>query len=317
MDQVLRARGGKAVDLRAAGITVRFELGSATPTAAGAASSERSTAAQEASRRRAQRQARKTVENSVKIEFEAVMGTVHGVTHAAGASAADAAVTPDGPSGPIAPDGCNCFQLSIGCCVYQKGKYLLRHVEGGDSEARDGATTATRATSSNLPYVWELSGKENDGVGVEIGVLDNRHPVCDGEADVAAPNLRRAGSASSGLRRKMPETHATDNWHWGGGPGPRPCQEAVVVIKSLRLPLSDPHYFRVDDLAVELGTYTTRSGGEFVGRTQVLGGGEDPDRGWAGELLVTRCAVLGNPRQPGTRADAMLSRIRVEVRLVS
>lgn len=281
--------------MRAAGITVRFELGSATPTAAGTASGERRTAAQEAARRRAKRQARKAAKNSVKTEFEAVMGTVHGATHAAGASAANAGVIPDAPSDPIAADERSCFQLSIGCCVYQKGKYLLRHVEGGGPEARSGATS----------------------LGVETGVLGDRHPAHDGETDAASPNLRRAGSDSSGMRHKMSETHATDHSHWGGGPGPRPCQEALVVVKSLRLPLSDPHYFRVDDLALDLGTYTTRSGGEFMRRTQVLGGGEDPDRGWGGELLVTRCAVLGNPRQPGTRADAMLSRIRVEVRFVN
>ena len=41
-------------------------------------------------------------------------------------------------------------------------------------------------------------------------------------------------------------------------------------------------------------------------------GGDRPGDGWTGEFLVTRCAVAGNPRQPRTRADFMLSRIRVE-----
>ena len=36
----------------------------------------------------------------------------------------------------------------------------------------------------------------------------------------------------------------------GGGLGPRPCKEALDVVQSLRLPLSDPHYFRISEMSL-------------------------------------------------------------------
>lgn len=239
-----------------------------------------------------------------------------------------------------------CLELAVGCCIYQKGKYLLGHAEGAESTT----TAASRhppASSSRVPPPPSLSptrlppvheqnngGKDKDTEAGENGI--------HGEDLATLPEGRAASELSPGMQRSTAETttrspprtptSATEPaegtrlqmaqgvgaTHWGGGPGPRPCEEALTIVQSLRVPLSDPHYFRVAELSMYLTVIGAEKregvGGALVQRTQVLGGRENADDGWAGELLVTRCAVVGNPRQPGTRADAMLSRIRVEVR---
>ena len=159
------------------------------------------------------------------------------------------------------PDPCNghLLQLSVGCCLYQKGKYLLGHVEG--------------------------------------------------EQPVVPPRRRPPPTPPLQSRAETPEAPT----HWGGGLGPRPCKEALDVVQSLRLPLSDPDYFRISEMSLLLGVWVAEKDTEVSRkRVQVLGGGDRPGDGWTGELLLTRCAVAGNPTQPRTRADLMLSQIRVE-----
>lgn len=309
MDQVLRTRGVKAVDLRAAGLTVRFQLESPIVAAAGVGSSQATT---EATCRRGEYQGDRNIDISEKTELGAGEGVTHGAANAAIHSPTVAATGPPSVTA-TAVQHC-CYQLLIGSCVYQKGKYLLGHVDS--TSARSRPTSARPMPSPPpgfvLPFVLEDSEEKNHA-SIERGFLDDSRPASDRGNEVTSPKLRRSVSVESGLSQMKTRTGAAQSFHWGGGPGPRPCKEALTIIQALRMPMSDPHYFRVDDLALYLDTPMTPAGGEFVGRTQVLGGGEDAGRGWAGEMLVTRCAVLGNPGQPGTRADAMLSRIRVEV----
>lgn len=244
-----------------------------------------------------------------------------------------------------------CLELAVGCCIYQKGRYLLGHAEGvrpTTASPRNPAGSSSRAlppsspppslplSPAPLPPVREEDhGKETEG-GIDGegrgGLVSSpeertRRDVSPGMQPTTTsparslPQTPRTPRKPVGARaQQQPTTHEAGAIHWGGGPGPRPCREALTIVQSLRVPLSDPHYFRIADLSMYLGVTATDAeergevGGEaLVQRTQVLGGQDNADEGWTGELLVTRCAVVGNPRQPGTRADAMLSRIRVEV----
>lgn len=235
--------------------------------------------------------------------------------------------------------GTECFELSVGCCIYQKGKYLLGHAEGDDESTAAGAAAALRHSSVSpraasslfqpplspnpLPLARETFGGgkgESGGRGRKKSngsQPDTRSPVpANKPPQAATPSSKPTDGESSSVRAGTEELRGPARRDcWGGGPGPKPCEEAVAIIKSLRVPLSDPHYFRVADTSLYLGVMGAgKNGRGFVRRAQVLGGREEADHGWAGELLITRCAVVGNPRQPRTRADAMLSRIRVEVR---
>lgn len=273
----------------------------------------------------------------------------------AGADAPVASARPAGASeGGARASPRTCLELAIGCCIYQKGRYLLGHAEGvGSSTAspRNHAGLASRVpppptpppppppslpvSPTPLAPVREAhNGKEAeggiDGEGREGLVSSPKertgkgasHGVQPSTGETAASPPPTPGSASKTVRGRVQQTttHEAAATLWGGGPGPQPCREALTIVQSLRVPLSDPHYFRIADLSMYLsvpgaGEQGEAGGEALVQRTQVLGGHDNVDEGWAGELLVTRCAVVGNPRQPGTRADAMLSRIRVEVRL--
>ncbi|CAM9124002.1 unnamed protein product [Laminaria digitata] len=319
VDNVLHARGTKNVDVRAAGVTVRFELEPAPEEAGTAAADE--------------------VVRPFKAEgFGANGGGDRGV--GTGGKSAAPAKAGLGSASEEKSTETDCFVLSVGCCIYQKGKYLLGHAEG------DKSTAALRhpPVSSRPPSLFQsppLSPRplprvrenvtrdaEEESRGVDRKLangapLDTRSPV---PSDADKPPLTKTPSSKPTAEKSPPMrgtrgTRGTEKVrgpamsdYWGGGPGPKPCEEAVAIIKSLRVPLSDPHYFRVADTSLCLGSMSAKEkGGVFVRRTQVLGGREEADDGWAGELLITRCAVVGNPRQPRTRADAMLSRIRVEV----
>lgn len=243
-----------------------------------------------------------------------------------------------------------CLELTVGCCIYQKGRYLLGHAEGVESPTgtpRNPSGLSPRVppppppslphSPTPLPPVRE----EDNGKGVEGGI-DGEHREGPGNSTEertgreappgmqpstttttqSPPHTPSSASKRVGKRVQHTTTHGTGDTHWGGGPGPQPCREALTIVQSLRVPLSDPHYFRITDLSMYLGVTGAEEqcevGGEaLVQRSQVLGGQDNADEGWTGELLVTRCAVVGNPRQPGTRADAMLSRIRVEVRFAA
>lgn len=347
VDNVLHARGTKNVDVRAGGVTVRFELEPA-PEAGGAAA-----VACPPSPRGG------TVNGEAKMRDEGLRPSKGGKVSAnggcdRGSKTAEKSVPPaaadlrrasgvkSGPRGG-GGGGAECFELSVGCCIYQKGKYLLGHAEGGDDSTMATAafrhpSVSPRAASSfqpppspdPLPLVREsVGGVDEESVGRERRLangspLDTRSPAPSGRANNKPP-LTATSSSKPTDGESSPVRGGTGGLRgplmrdcWGGGPGPKPCEEAVAIIKSLRVPLSDPHYFRVADTSLYLGTMSAKNdGGGFVRRTQVLGGREEADDGWAGELLITRCAVVGNPRQPRTRADAMLSRIRVEVRWVT
>ena len=268
MEGVLRRRGTKDVDLRAAGVTVRFDL-EPNPLEARAGNG-------------GARDAGLVVDADRKDS---------------GGCTGDTTRHPPGGA-PEGSDAGNCrlFQLSVGCCIYQKGKYLLGHVEGEQSmvppRRRPPPTPPlqSRAESSS-PLETPSSPHSPEGAAA---------------SRVEAPRPKTPLPAS----RNASEAPA----HWGGGLGPRPCKEALDVVQSLRLPLSDPHYFRICEMSLLLGVSVAEEKGREVSRkrVQVLGGGDRPGDGWTGEFLVTRCAVVGNPRQPRTRADFMLSRIRVE-----
>lgn len=336
---VLRARGTKDIDVRAAGFTVRFEL-EPQSTAAKAPrppSPSGSTGEEGGGLMRGEDELPGWGE--VKREEEEEEET-----------AGEASVTAERPAG-ASKGGARasprpCLELAVGCCVYQKGRYLLGHAEGA------GSTTAPPRNPAGLPsrvpppppslplspiplppVREEHSGKELEG-GIDAegreGLGDSPEErtgkggspaVQPPSAKTVTPPQRTPESASKPVRGRVQQTtHEAGAMLWGGGPGPRPCREALTIVQSLRVPLSDPHYFRIADLSMYLGVTGAEEEGEvgdeaLVQRTQVLGGQDNADEGWTGELLVTRCAVVGNPRQPGTRADAMLSRIRVEVRL--
>lgn len=336
---VLRARGTKDIDVRAAGFTVRFELEprSTAVKVARPPSPSGSTGDEGGGLMRSEHELPGGGE--VKTEEEEVAGDAQASSaKPAGASEGGARASPR-----------TCLELAIGCCIYQKGRYLLGHAEGvGSTTAspRNPAGLSSRVpplpppppppppslplSPTPLPPVREA----NNGKEVEGGI--------DGEAredHVHSPEERTGAGVSRGVQPSTSKTatslpptpgsagkavggrvHEAGATLWGGGPGPRPCREALTIVQSLRVPLSDPHYFRIADLSIYLGVFGAEeqdeAGSEALAqRTQVLGGQDNADEGWTGELLVTRCAVVGNPRQPGTRADAMLSRIRVEVRL--
>lgn len=365
VDDALRARGTKAVDLRAAGVTVRFELESesitrlpAPPTGGGIADEELDSTNKLGGA--------KTATDSSVGDFP-VAGSGNGASKKGAAGSGNTK---------------KCLQLSVGCCVYQKGTHLLWHVgEGGESSSteasqRHPAVFSSRQPSSKQTSALQLVRKESTtkrdtehGDFTSSPPLRPLSPAREGDEtsgtspgrwrrrspgnveDIQRPpshnnegtwpstslesaNIPRLKSYES-MNLPVPPSSATipedeappwagrvgedeklsGHYHWGGGPGPRPCKEALTVIQSLRVPLSDPHYFRVAELSLCLGVVCAKKdSGGFVMQTQVFGGGENIGDGWVGELLVTRCAVVGNPRQPRTRADAMLSRIRVEVR---
>lgn len=318
VDQVLRARGVKAVDLRAAGVTVRFEL-EPVPTVLPATSGTRGMP-REASPGglpcgRADAMGETSEENTKPAVGEKLSATIN-----------------------------RCLQLSVGCCVYQKGKYLLGHVERDAERLRPSLCLHAPAPpppppppgpslTMSLPFVREVPYEENGDTGSsEEDAGLSRLSGINGGPTTFSPNILRATTPESGHPSTLSATAAgggggtprlssmtglgvgaTDDWHWGGGPGPRPCKEALSVIQSLRVPLSDPHYFRMAGVSMHLGM-ANAAGGARVDGAQVLGGPEDGDEGWGGELLITRCAVLGNPRQPRSRADVMLSSITLEVR---
>lgn len=216
--------------------------------------------------------------------------------------------------------------LSIGCCIYQKGKYLLGHVEGG----QPAAPRRLRTPSPFPPPPQHSEGEVGKVVadlpspGVHASSVENLPLSIRKSAPLEPPEVpplftdtttnRDGGVPPRTFASKAHDAQEEEPAHWGGGPGPRPCKEALAIVQSLRVPLSDPHYFRICTMSLFLKeTYGT---GGVMRQTQVLGGGDNPGDGWAGEFLVTRCAVAGNPRQPRTRADFMLSRIRVEASCV-
>lgn len=335
---VLRARGTKDVDVRAAGFSVRFEL-EPKPTAAKAP--------------RPPSPSGSTVEEGGGImrgEDELLGGGEVKTEEETAGDESSAAARPAGASkGDARASSRTCLELAVGCCIYQKGRYLLGHAEGvGPTTAspRNPAGLSSRvpppppslplSPSPLQPAREEHNGKKAeggiDGEGREgLGVVNSPEERTEKEvslgvhsstAKTASSPPQTPGSASKAFEGKVQQTtmHGEGATRWGGGPGPRPCREALTIVQSLRVPLSDPHYFRIADLSMYLGVTNAREEGKVAGetpiqRTQVLGGQDNADEGWTGELLVTRCAVVGNPRQPGTRADAMLSRIRVEVRL--
>ncbi|CAM9342627.1 unnamed protein product, partial [Hapterophycus canaliculatus] len=335
VSDVLRARGTKDVDVRAAGFTVRFKLEpqSVTATAARPPSPGGSISDEGM--------------GGIYAEEGVAFGGAEGQSEKAAGSNTVKMPVPPGSAKCTAEASSNdelrgsptCLELAVGCCIYQKGKYLLGHAEGEKStmpQSRPPPGLSLRTPSPPPPPPPLPSVRENTtATGVDRRVADER-----GRKLVNPPEERTRGDLSPGTQRSTAEgtestTQPTSSAfpsvegshpqkpqevgtaHWGGGPGPRPCEEALVIVQSLRVPLSDPHYFRVSDLSVYLGMPRTEEGNDhgegLVQRTQVLGGRDSADDGWMGELLITRCAVVGNPRQPGTRADAMLSRIRVEV----
>lgn len=328
VDRALRARGGKAVDVRAAGVSVRFDL-------------EPTTDDLDAADNRVAMSRRRTRHRQVQSS-----NTV------AGAPFDEKMEDEDARMEPRSSATRRCLQLSIGRCVYQKGKYLRQHLEEDSSTSVRSSMNLPahlpsfppppppprpsplsppnyRLPPSRLPALSRDSSTEKDIAGTydegrlepalssgtrASGVSSPKRDQNASPASVFAPGrspdrpLSRTASSGAGS--------AQGDQHWGGGIGPRPCKEALTVIQSLRAPLSDPHYFRVFSLSVSLGTLETNDAGAVVVGTssEVFGGGHEADCGWTGELLVTRCAVLGNPRQPRTRADAMLSPITVEVK---
>ncbi|CAM9636690.1 unnamed protein product, partial [Ectocarpus sp. 13 AM-2016] len=332
VSEVLHARGTKDVDVRAAGFAIRFELEPPPPPLSSGTGAVRCPSPGWSS---------------------GVGGLPSGVRaedYTAGPFVAETADAGEASARRIPHTR---LELTVGCCIYQKGRYLLGHAEGGESTTvSPRLPPLTSSSSSRGPppppppppsAPQEKTGKEMGGGSgdddrEEVLKLGERRPA---GYDSSAPG----GGGGGGPQRLSPPqtpTSATTpvdgaGWaaaphegaratHWGGGPGPRPCEGALAIVQSLRVPLSDPHYFRVADLALSLRVAEEGPGKdageeESVQRRRrrqrrtpvVLGGQENTDEGWTGELLVTRCAVVGNPRQPGTRADAMLSRIRVEV----
>lgn len=331
MADVLRARGTKDVDVRASGFTIRFEL-------------EPQSIAAKALRPPAP---------SGSTGGEGV-GFMRGEDDLPGRGEAktEEETAGDASAAAARPTGASprtCLELAVGCCIYQKGRYLLGHAEGVGSTTASASPRNPAGLSSRVPPLpppqppslplsptslppvrEEDNGKEVegriDGEGRE-GLVHSPEERTGGDVSPrmqpsstttarSPPQTPRSARKPVGGRVQETTRHGVGATHWGGGPGPRPCREALTIVQSLRVPLSDPHYFRVADLSMYLGVTGAEEQGEVGGealvqRTQVLGG---QDNGWTGELLVTRCAVVGNPRQPGTRADAMLSRIRVEVR---
>lgn len=341
---VLRARGTKDVDVRAAGFTIRFKLDGVPHTAAAKAPRPPSPTGSTGDEAWGFMRGEDGVpgEDEVKMDANTEEGT---------AGDTSAAARPAGaPQRGARASPLTCLELAVGCCIYQKGKYLLGHAEGvGSATAspRDPAGLSSRVPPpppSSLPlsptplppvredHNGEEANRGTDGRGGEGFVNSPEEPtptekgVSPGmqasTSTFATSPPQTPGSASKPLggRVQQTTTRGAGETHWGGGPGPRPCQKALAIVQSLRVPLSDPHYFRIADLSMYISVTGAEEKGEVGGkvlmqRTQVLGGQDNADEGWTGELLVTRCAVVGNPRQPGTRADAMLSRIRVEVRL--
>lgn len=346
LSEVLRARGSKDVDVRAAGFTVRFELEPhPVPTDVRPSSPGCS--------------ARDERAGGVRGEGDSHPGGAEAKTEETAADDA-AAATAAGPaeaskSGARGTAPRTCLELSVGCCIYQKGRYLLGHAEGAESTTTappqhpplgsssrfppptaTAATTTAAAVATRLPPVneenngngkdtedEEKKGRGGDVANVpegrtESGVSPAKQQRSTAETTRSPPHGPASATKAVEETRPQMAQGVRAATHWGGGPGPRPCEEALTIVQSLRVPLSDPHYFRVAELSVYLTVTGAEKkgevGGALVRRTQVLGGQEKADDGWAGELLVTRCAVVGNPRQPGTRADAMLSRIRIEVR---
>lgn len=213
--------------------------------------------------------------------------------------------------------------LSIGCCIYQKGKYLLGHVEGGQP-----AVPRRRPLRTPPPFPPPPQHSEGEvgkvvadlpSPGVHASSVENLPLSIPKSTPSEAPEVPQFFTDTPANRdgAVMPsKAHDAQEQptHWGGGPGRRPCKEALAIVQSLRVPLSDPHYFRICTMSLFLREACGTGGA--MPQTQVLGGGDNPGDGWAGEFLVTRCAVAGNPRQPRTRADFMLSRIRVEASCV-
>lgn len=322
VERALRARGVKTVDLRAAGVTVRLELEPASGDGFARDSGAPATGEGCVGTRRGS-------------------GSVSGGTGSARTreGADEAAVGP-------ATTRRTYFKLSVGCCTYQKGKYLTRHVDG---EPPAGA----RLYSSPLVHLSRppppplpppprpppfspvarlsppsrLPTSSRDPFGRSEDAVQDRNwradPVASGDSETGrvsrqstdelggSPRGPAPGDGGSGVR-----PHAGDGAHWGGGKGPRPSKAALATIQSLRVPLSDPHYVRVSGLSLCLaktggGGGVEAAGGSF---TEIIGGGDNAREGWNGELVLTRCAVLGNPGQPRVRADAVLSLVRVEVR---
>lgn len=312
MESVLRVRGVKNVDLRAAGLKVRFELEASSPIATAGVHAPIPRSGNKGGNDGESR------DNGIGLGEEARGGTEDSGDEAEGVSGA-----------PPVADAFRQLQLSVGCCIYQKGKYLLGHAESCDDSSATGhhppvlSRTPPRSPPLSLVRSDTGDGKAGGERGAAFASPTQPAPRPDGNGSRLSPAYRKSVStphdtamSPSWPQRSPPRERETgvldtEELHgWGGGPGPRPCEEALTVVKSLRVPLSDPHYFRVADVSLSL----LEEGGGFVRRVPMLRGGEGADDGWEGEVLVTRCAVVGNPRQPRTRADAMLSRMRVEVR---
>lgn len=344
VDNVLHARGTKNVDVRAAGVSVRFELepspGAGSAAAASPPSPQGCTVNGETKMRDEGARSSKADEGVRRSKEDGVGANRAGDREEAKTAEKSTAPALAAGLGKATSEKkiaeTECFELSVGCCIYQKGKYLLGHAEGEDSIAalrQPSSVSASRAPSLFQPPLSPhppqplarktvaIGNGESGGTGRERA---SGLPLDTRSSDAVKPPLTTAPSSMRKEEEKLSPMHGTEQLRdpatrdlWGGGPGPKPCEEAVAIIKSLRVPLSDPHYLRVADTSLYLGVMSPKKdGGAFVRRTQVLGGGEGAYDGWAGELLITRCAVVGNPRQPRTRADAMLSRIRVEVRWV-
>lgn len=335
MSDVLRVRGTKDVDVRAAGFTVRFELDphAVTATTAYPPSPGGSTGDE-------------GVGGTHTEEGVPVGGDQGQSERAAGShsrkmppATASAKGTTEGSSNGAMSSPPTCLELAVGCCIYQKGKYLLGHAEGEESAMNSSRPSPGLSPRPPPPPPPPLPPplspvRENaTSTGVEGGVDDERgsNILEERTRGNGSPGTQRSTAEDTGSPpqatvsvlpsvegTRLQEPQDVGAAHWGGGPGPRPCEEALAIVQSLRVPLSDPHYFRISELSVFLGMPKAEEreevGGGRVQRTQVLGGRDSADDGWTGELLITRCAVVGNPRQPGTRADAMLARIRVEVR---
>lgn len=328
---VLHARGTKDVDVRAAGFAIRFELEPPPPVSTGTSAVRHPSPSW--------RSGVGGLPSGVRAEDHTALPFVAETADAGEASARRSPHT--------------CFELTVGCCIYQKGRYLLGHAEGGESTTGSPRLPPLASSSSSRgPPPPPPPSAPQEKTGREVGGGsgdDDRGEVLNlGERRTAGYDSSAPGGGGGGPQRLSPPqtpTSATEPvdgagqpaaphegaraTHWGGGPGPRPCEGALAIVQSLRVPLSDPHYFRVADLSLSLGVMeegpVEDAGEEAPGKRLrrlrrrrtlvVLGGQDNTDDGWTGELLVTRCAVVGNPRQPGTRADAMLSRIRVEVSL--
>ncbi|CAM9614355.1 unnamed protein product, partial [Ectocarpus fasciculatus] len=323
VSDVLHARGTKDVDVRAAGFAIRFEL---DPPLSSATSAVRPRSP------------------SGRSGVGGLPSGVRAEDHAGGPFVAE---TADAGEASARTSPHTCLELTVGCCIYQKGRYLLGHAEGGESTTGSPRLPPLASSSSSRgpPPPPPSALQEKTGKEVGAGSGDDREEVLKhGEKRTGYGYGSSAPGGAGGTQRLSPPQTPTSaakpvdgtgqaatphegarETHWGGGPGPRPCEGALAIVQSLRVPLSDPHYFRVADLSLSLDV-TEEGPGKDAGEEEpvqqrrrggrtpvVLGGQENTDDGWTGELLVTRCAVVGNPRQPGTRADAMLSRIRVEV----